>query len=128
VAGAGPAAHFDGQSEAQGGGGVAGGDSGRGSGAQGSRRKSFWGSADWLLALIAQITGETPVGVGDELRLSEDLQLDSLGRVQLAAALEERLGTAPQGGLLERAETLGELRALVAGEAEGTAGKAGIFG
>jgi long-chain acyl-CoA synthetase len=70
--------------------------------------------------LIAQITGETPVGVGDELRLSEDLQLDSLGRVQLAAALEERLGTVPQGGLLERAETLGELRALVAGEAEGT--------
>jgi long-chain acyl-CoA synthetase len=88
--------------------------------------KAFGASADWLLALIAQISGETPVGVGDELRLSEDLQLDSLGRVQLAAALEERLGTAPQGGLLEQAETLGELRALVAGVAEGTAGKAGI--
>jgi long-chain acyl-CoA synthetase len=87
---------------------------------------AFGASTDWLLALIATITGETPVGVGDELRLSEDLQLDSLGRVQLAAALEERLGTAPQGGLLERAETLGELRALVAGEAEGVAGKAGI--
>ena len=81
---------------------------------------AFGATSDWLLALIMQITGETPVGVGDELRLSEDLQLDSLGRVQLAAALEERLGTAPQGGLLERAETLGELRALVAGEAEGT--------
>jgi len=40
--------------------------------------------------------------------------------VQLAAALEERLGIAPQGGALERAETLGELRALVTGEAEGT--------
>jgi long-chain acyl-CoA synthetase len=88
--------------------------------------KAFGASADWLLALIAQITGEAPIGVGDELRLSEDLHLDSLGRVQLAAALEERLGTAPQDGLLERAETLGELRALVAGEAEGTAGKAGI--
>jgi long-chain acyl-CoA synthetase len=87
--------------------------------------KAFGASTDWLLALIAAITGETPVGVGDELRLSEDLQLDSLGRVQLAAALEERLGIEPQGGLLERAETLGELRALVAGEAEGAAGKAG---
>jgi long-chain acyl-CoA synthetase len=81
---------------------------------------AFGASADWLLALIAQITGEAPSGVGDELRLTEDLQLDSLGRVQLAAALEDRLGIAPQGGLLERAETLGELRALVAGEAEET--------
>jgi long-chain acyl-CoA synthetase len=81
---------------------------------------AFGASADWLLALIAQITGEAPSGVGNELRLTEDLQLDSLGRVQLSAALEERLGIAPQGGALERAETLGELRALVAGEAEGT--------
>jgi long-chain acyl-CoA synthetase len=82
--------------------------------------KAFGASADWLLALIAQITGVAPSGVGDELRLTEDLQLDSLGRVQLAAALEERLGIAPQGGALERAETLGELRALVAGEAHET--------
>jgi long-chain acyl-CoA synthetase len=82
--------------------------------------KAFGASADWLLALIAQITGEAPASVGDELRLTEDLQLDSLGRVQLAAALEERLGIEPQGGALERAETLGELRALVTGEAEGT--------
>jgi long-chain acyl-CoA synthetase len=81
---------------------------------------AFGASSDWLLALIAQITGETPVGVGDELRLTEDLQVDSLGRVQLAAALEERLGIEAQGGLLERAETLGELRRLITGEAEGT--------
>jgi long-chain acyl-CoA synthetase len=81
---------------------------------------AFGASSDWLLAMIAQFTGEPPAGVGDELRLTEDLHLDSLGRVQLAAALEERLGTAPQGGLMERAETLGELRALVTGEAEGT--------
>ena len=47
---------------------------------------------DWLLALIAEISGDTPPGVGDEVRLREDLHLDSLGRVQLAAALEERLG------------------------------------
>jgi long-chain acyl-CoA synthetase len=80
---------------------------------------AFGASSDWLLMLIAQITGVPPASVGDELRLSEDLQLDSLGRVQLAAALEERLGIAPQGGLLEEARTLGELRGLVAGEAEG---------
>jgi long-chain acyl-CoA synthetase len=77
-------------------------------------------SSDWLLALIVEITGETPSGTGDELRLIEDLQLDSLGRVQLAAALEERLGVAPESGLLERAETLGDLRKLVVGESDGT--------
>jgi long-chain acyl-CoA synthetase len=57
--------------------------------------------------------------VGDELRLSEDLQLDSLGRVQLAAALEERLGITPDSGLLEEVQTLGELRGLVAGATAG---------
>jgi long-chain acyl-CoA synthetase len=80
---------------------------------------AFGASADWLLALISQITGEAPAGVGDELRLTEDLHLDSLGRVQLAASLEERLGIAPESGRLERAETLGELRGLVADEAKG---------
>jgi long-chain acyl-CoA synthetase len=39
--------------------------------------------------------------------------------VQLAAALEERLGIAPESGLLEEVRTLGELRELVAGAAEG---------
>ena len=67
-------------------------------------------SSDWLLALIAEITGETPPGESDALRLSEDLHLDSLGRVQLAAAVEQKLGTAPESGLLEEVQTLGQLR------------------
>jgi long-chain acyl-CoA synthetase len=83
-----------------------------------ARTSVLGASSDWLLALIVAITGEAPTGTGDELRLTEDLQLDSLGRVQLAAALEERLGIAPESGLLERAETLGDLRALVAGETD----------
>ena len=73
---------------------------------------------DWLLALIEQISGEAPSGGADELRLSEDLHLDSLGRVQLAAALEERMGGSPGGGMLEGVATLGELRKLVAGNRE----------
>jgi len=73
---------------------------------------------DWLLGLIAEISGETPVGVGDELRLAEDLHLDSLGRVQLAAAIEEKLGLSPESRLLEEVQTLGELRRLVGGERE----------
>jgi long-chain acyl-CoA synthetase len=79
---------------------------------------AFGASADWLLKLIGEISGETPAGVGDELRLSEDLQLDSLGRVQLAAAIEERMGMTPESGLLEEVRTLGELRHLVVGVGE----------
>jgi long-chain acyl-CoA synthetase len=70
-------------------------------------------ASDWLLALIAQISGETPPGVGDELLLSEDLHLDSLGRVQLGAALEERTGFHAAGESLDRIRTLGELRGLL---------------
>jgi long-chain acyl-CoA synthetase len=73
---------------------------------------------DWLLALIAATTGETPSGRGDDLRLSEDLYLDSLARLQLAAALEERLGALPESHALDEVRTLGELRRLIGGEKE----------
>jgi len=73
----------------------------------------FRASSDWLLALIGQITGEDPRGIGDELHLSEDLHLDSLGRVQLAAAIDERLGIAVETSLWENTHTLGELRRLL---------------
>jgi long-chain acyl-CoA synthetase len=87
--------------------------------AQAGGTSAFTASTDWLLTLIAQIAGEAPTGIGDELRLTEDLHLDSLGRVQLAAALEERLGLAAGNGLLEQVQTLGELRGLLAGDAHG---------
>jgi long-chain acyl-CoA synthetase len=77
---------------------------------------AFGAQTDWLLGLISHISGETPHNVGDELRLSEDLHLDSLGRVQLAAAIEQRLGIVSASGLLEEVQTLGELRQLIAGE------------
>ena len=70
--------------------------------------------SDWLLMLIAQMTGETPPAGGDEQLLTEDLHLDSLGRVQLAAAIEERLGVATESVLLDDVHTVGELRRLVA--------------
>jgi long-chain acyl-CoA synthetase len=84
----------------------------------GGDRQAFGASSDWIIALIAQITGDNYQSVGDEQRLTEDLHLDSLGRVQLAAALEERLGIVSSSGLLEEAETLGDLRRLV-GEEQG---------
>ncbi|HEY1767308.1 MAG TPA: AMP-binding protein [Terracidiphilus sp.] len=76
------------------------------------------GSSDWLLTLITQITGEMHSGGEDGLRLDEDLHLDSLGRVQLAAAIEQRLGIVSGSGLLEEARTLGDLRKVAAGETE----------
>jgi long-chain acyl-CoA synthetase len=77
-------------------------------------------SPDWLLTLIAQISSETPLGSGDELRLSEDLHLDSLGRVQLAAAVEERTGIALEShnGSFDHAQTLGDVRRLLVLEPE----------
>jgi len=82
--------------------------------ANGSR--AFGSSGDWLLGLIAQITGESSTArVGDELRLTEDLHLDSLGRVQLAAAIEDRLGIVTEDGMLNGAETLGDLRRMISG-------------
>jgi len=80
---------------------------------------AFGASSDWLLTLIAQISGEAPSGIGDELHLTEDLHLDSLGRVQLAAAIEERLGIATGNGLWDHAQTLGDLRRLFNSEPEG---------
>jgi long-chain acyl-CoA synthetase len=73
---------------------------------------------DWLLALIAELGGEIPATGGEELRLDEDLHLDSLGRVQLAAALEERIGTGLSEDAVDGARTLGELRALVGGKTQ----------
>jgi len=69
-------------------------------------------SSDWLYALVAEIAGERPDG-GDDLRLSEDFHLDSLGRVQLAAALQERMTDAPKEGAVDEARTLADLRRLV---------------
>jgi long-chain acyl-CoA synthetase len=77
-------------------------------------------NADWLLTLIAQITGEA-VPVGDaHLRLTEDLRLDSLGRVQLAAAIEARMGISayPENASLDQAQTLGDLRRLLSADPE----------
>ena len=68
--------------------------------------------SDLLLELIAGVTGEKVAG-GDELRLSEDLHLDSLGRVQLQSALEQRLGVELADEAIAQVGTVGELRGMV---------------
>jgi long-chain acyl-CoA synthetase len=73
------------------------------------------GSADALLSLIAEVTGEPVPSAAepDRLRLSEDLHLDSLGRVQLQSALGQSFGAELGDDELAAVQTVGELRKLV---------------
>ena len=66
-----------------------------------------------LIGLIAAITREPPLSPNGQLRLSEDLHLDSLGRVQLQTALEARLGLQLEDDSLAAIENLAQLRTLV---------------
>lgn len=80
-----------------------------------SETKTAAASNDWLLTLIVHITGENPpIEQGRDLRLAEDLHLDSLGRVQLSGALEQQFGVSLNEEEYARVETLNELRQFVA--------------
>ncbi len=68
---------------------------------------------EMLLQMIAEVTGETPREVGDDARLSEDLHLDSLARVQLQSLLESRLGVEVNDDAIAQVQTLGELRGMI---------------
>ncbi|HEX9199785.1 MAG TPA: AMP-binding protein, partial [Acidobacteriaceae bacterium] len=73
------------------------------------------GRRDSLLSLIAEVTGE-PIPATDgpnRLRLSEDLHLDSLGRVQLQSALEQRFSLELEDDAIAVIQTVGDLRALI---------------
>jgi long-chain acyl-CoA synthetase len=67
---------------------------------------------DALLQTIAGVTGEHLVAAHDDARLTEDLHLDSLARVQLQSLLESRWGTEIGDDAMAQVQTLGELRAL----------------
>jgi long-chain acyl-CoA synthetase len=67
---------------------------------------------DVLLEMIASVTGESPTNADASTRLSEDLHLDSLGRVQLQSLLEQRFGLELGDEQIAQLKTLGELRAL----------------
>jgi long-chain acyl-CoA synthetase len=68
---------------------------------------------DVLLDMIAEVTGERVAPNGGGLRLSEDLHLDSLGRVQLQSTLEQRLGLELDDDAIAVVETLADLRTMV---------------
>lgn len=71
---------------------------------------------DGLLDLIVAVTGERAGSGEDSARLSEDLHLDSLGRVQLQTELERRMGLELEDDAVATAQTLGDLRRLIRGQ------------
>lgn len=75
--------------------------------------------SDSLLALILSISHATAAHAGEGARLTEDLGLDSLGRVQLQSEVEQRLGLAIEDETLESAVTLGDLRHALGLDAAG---------
>jgi long-chain acyl-CoA synthetase len=75
---------------------------------------------DVLLQMIGNVTGETPATPDDSARLSEDLHLDSLGRVQLQSLLEQRFGLELGEEQIAEVRTLGELRTLAGSSAPTT--------
>ncbi len=80
------------------------------------------GTADPLLALITSVTGSAIPRADDDAKLQEDLRLDSLGRLQLQSAIEQKFGVALDDREFAEVETLGQLRALSTGR-PGQAGK-----
>jgi long-chain acyl-CoA synthetase len=75
------------------------------------------GRGDVLLQMIATVTGEATANVTDSARLSEDIHLDSLGRVQLQSFLEQHFGLELGDEQIAQVSTLGELRALTGASA-----------
>ncbi|HZZ38092.1 MAG TPA: AMP-binding protein [Acidobacteriaceae bacterium] len=66
--------------------------------------------ADPLLSLVLSVSHASAEHIGEDARLSEDLGLDSLGRVQLQSELEQRLGLGVDDATLEQVVTLADLR------------------
>jgi long-chain acyl-CoA synthetase len=63
-----------------------------------------------LSGIIERITGKVPD--------SENLQLDSLGRVELQSAIESQLGVEIDDAAYQQVNTLGDLRGLLSGAAK----------
>ena len=68
---------------------------------------------DTLLDLIAEVTGERIPDPKDNMRLTEDLHMDSLGRVQLQTSLEQHFDLELPDDALASITTLGDLRAII---------------
>jgi long-chain acyl-CoA synthetase len=70
-------------------------------------------ASSFVLRQISRITGETPADVGASASLSVDLKLDSLGRIELLAAIEDEYHLDLEEGIFTAATTLGDIERLI---------------
>jgi long-chain acyl-CoA synthetase len=80
-----------------------------------------------LVALIAQMSNVPEALISPTARLSSDLNLDSLQRVELLGIIEEEMGAYVDDDALEPETTVGELEAIIEA-AKGAKRESGIFG
>jgi long-chain acyl-CoA synthetase len=86
------------------------------------------GSATAVERLVRNLEGVQADAIRPDARLSSDLGIDSLGRVELLALIEESLGVYIDDGDLDPEETLAQLQARVDAAGPGTAPPEGIYG
>ncbi len=82
---------------------------------------------DPLVALIAQIAELQPAAIAPTARLSSDLNLDSLQRVELLGVIEEELGAYIDDDALDPEATVADLETMVEA-ARGAKRETGIYG
>lgn len=79
--------------------------------------------------LVRQLDGIPSERIAADARLSSDLGIDSLGRVELLSLIEEELGVSIDDGELDPDETVAGLQAMVdAGAGTAAAEEGGIYG
>ena len=74
-------------------------------------------NGDDLASVIGRVSGDTPNFLDTSTRLS-DLKLDSLGRVELLSALEDRYQVSLDEAAFTAATTIGDVQKVVRGEIE----------
>ena len=75
--------------------------------------------SSFILATAARIAGKTTQAADDRsLKLATDLKLDSLGRIELLSAIEERYEIELDEAAFTAATTVGEIESIVRGETE----------
>lgn len=70
-------------------------------------------TATSVMALVAKVAKRDPQGITPDLRLAEDLGVKSIGRVELAALIEDELGVSIGNFEIRRPKTVGDVVALV---------------
>ncbi len=79
-------------------------------------RDSAHGSHSFIVAEAARLSGSAPTRLDPSANLTTDLKLDSLGRVELLSALEDRYQIEIDEVAFTAATTVGDVEKLVRGE------------